>query len=88
MSRNAVVGAIAAVIIVVAVGISFVGGGSSDGSSEESAAPSTTLPVEDATTEPASAAGPTECAPVGAIPEAEGKPTTVDAPTEPTTGDV
>ncbi|MCU1368849.1 MAG: peptidylprolyl isomerase [Ilumatobacteraceae bacterium] len=32
--------------------------------------------------------GPESCAPVGEIPEAEGKPTSIDAPSEPAKGDV
>ncbi len=82
--------AVVAVALVVAVGISFIGGGSSDGSDESSAPSTTTIPVIDEVTEPVEvpAEGPTECAPVGAIPGAEGKPATVDAPSEPTTGEV
>lgn len=54
-------------------------GGSSDGA--EPAATTTSAA-------PGALDGPTECAPVGDIPAAEGKPTEVDAPTEPTTGEV
>ena len=90
MNRNAVIGIIVAAVVV-AVGLSFVGGGSSDGSSDEAATPTTAttaIPLDDVTTSAASTAGPTECAPVGEIPPAEGKPATVDAPSEPTTGEV
>ncbi len=88
MNRNAVIGLILAALVV-AVGISFVGGGSSDGPADTATAPSpTSAPIGQVSTSMPPAAGPTTCAPVGKIPAAEGKPTTVDAPSEPTTGDV
>ena len=91
MSRDRLTGLIVvAVALVVAIAISFVGGSSSDGSDDAAPAPTTTTttaPIPEATTTVATAP-PTECAPVGDIPPAEGKPTTVDAPSEPTTGDV
>ncbi|WP_421120919.1 FKBP-type peptidyl-prolyl cis-trans isomerase [Aquihabitans daechungensis] len=86
MNRNAVIGLVLAAFVIV-VGISFIGGGSSDGP-DESAAPTTTTVSDAPVTSAPSTAGPTECAPLGEIPPAEGKPTTVDLPTEPTTGDV
>jgi len=86
VNRNAVIGVVVAAVVIV-VGISFIGGGSSDGP-DESSAPTTTAVSEDVATSAVSTEGPAECAPVGEIPPAEGKPTTVDAPTEPTTGEV
>jgi peptidylprolyl isomerase len=88
VNRNAVIGIVVAAVVV-AVGLSFVGGGSSDGPSDETAAPATTTSaIADVTTSAPTTAGPTKCAPVAEIPAAEGKPTTVDAPSEPTTGKV
>ena len=91
MKRSGVIGAVVLVALAVAVAISFVGR-DSGGGSDESAASSTTTssPIPtDASTTAASTPGPTACAPLGDLPQgAADKPTTVDLPTEPTTGEV
>jgi peptidylprolyl isomerase len=72
------------VVLLLAIGISFIGRSSDDA---EVAAPTTTT-TSAAVSTTASTEGPAACAPVGEIPPAEGKPTSIDAPSEPTTGDV
>lgn len=91
MNAKAVIPTVIGVALVVAIAISFVGG--DDAVEVATTAPQTTTslsPVGEPvpTTAPVSADGPTECAPLGEIPPAEGKPSTVDLPTEPTTGEV
>jgi peptidylprolyl isomerase len=84
-NRKVAIAALVAVVVVLAIGISFVGGSSDDAEDAASTTTTTTAPAVSTT---ASTEGPSECAPVGDIPAAEGKPTTVDAPSKPTTGDV
>jgi len=92
VKRNGAVGIVVLVALVVAVGVSFVGrdsGGGSDETASAATTTSTTAGVADTGSPTASTPGPTECAPLGDLPAGVAdKPTTVDVPTEPTTGDV
>lgn len=91
MNPNRTTGLIVVVVaVVVAIGISFVGDSGSDESSSKATTTTTTattMPVIETTTTEA-VPPPTECAPVAELTPAEGKPTTVNAPTTPTTGDI
>lgn len=93
MKPRSAVPIVVLVALVVAVAISFVGreSGGSDGSEESaSAATTTTVLAPDAgPTTTVDTTGPTECAPLADLPQgAADKPTTVDLPAEPTTGEV
>jgi peptidylprolyl isomerase len=76
VGARSVAAALAAVLLLT---VSACGSSGSDEDSSDDAASTTAAATGD---------GPTECAPVGDIPPAEGKPTTIDAPSEPTTGEV
>jgi peptidylprolyl isomerase len=80
MRRSPAAGA-AALGLVLALALSACGGSSSDGADGDGGATGSSTTVS-------AGAGPETCAPVGDIPAAEGKPTEVDAPADPTTGDV
>lgn len=83
MSTRRGAAALAATALALALTVSACGSGSSG---SEGAADATTTTA--ATAGADGTAGPTTCAAVGDIPEAEGKPTTIDAPSKPTTGKV
>ena len=83
MRRSLPVRSAAALTVGLALTLAACGssGGSDDASGDASFTSTTAAPAD-------TGAGPAECAPVGEIPPgAEDKPTSVDAPSEPTTGD-
>ena len=88
MRRRVALGAVAVALVFATAAC---GSESSDGSSSSSGSKTTTTAaVGDTEPGTTSTDGPTECAEVGDIPAGaiDGKPTTVDLPSEPTTGDV
>jgi peptidylprolyl isomerase len=84
MRRPAAAGVALSLALALALGLAACGSSGGD----DAASDATTTTAAAGTTAASGTDGPASCAPVGDIPAAEGKPTTVDAPKEPTVGDV